>query len=187
MKRVDPPAYVAILQTARALGWPTRFVRDLTHHDRLWVSRLASGKPFLWAVHEAGTTHVPRTCATVPGTPRRTWRGSSSRLSPMRGSSGGTASGWSRSRRRTPRGSGSKQRGGHMNRAPSLSSLIRSFTVVRDAQTREIQRLRSLLRRVEELADSGVGLSVASGRRVDAKYLRAIRSFVRRENRRTPK
>lgn len=55
MKRIDPPAYVAMLQTARALGWPERFERDLTHHDRLWVSRLASGTPFLWAVHDSGT------------------------------------------------------------------------------------------------------------------------------------
>lgn len=48
------PAFESMLAASRVLGWPLRFQRDLTHHDRLWLDRHPQ-LTFLWAIRADGT------------------------------------------------------------------------------------------------------------------------------------
>lgn len=63
------PGYVAVARAALALGWPTRYRRDLTLHDRCELAaRVTDGQsaPFLWVVRESGT-HLMHAGPCLPG------------------------------------------------------------------------------------------------------------------------
>lgn len=49
------PAYIAILEASKAMGWPKRFRSDLTTHDRGAIDRLPPGMPFAWGLRDRGT------------------------------------------------------------------------------------------------------------------------------------
>ena len=59
----DHPAYTAMLAAAASLGWPERFGRDLTVHDRQDARRHPGAQPFAWVVGPSGTYLV---WATLP-------------------------------------------------------------------------------------------------------------------------
>lgn len=58
-RRLEPPAYTAMLKEANRVGWPFRFRTDLTKHDRAWVERLPPAAPqgFVWVLRE-DATHI---------------------------------------------------------------------------------------------------------------------------------
>jgi hypothetical protein len=48
-------AYRAIKAKAEAIGWPTHYETDLTHHNRIRLSRKDAPDEFLWGLRPMGT------------------------------------------------------------------------------------------------------------------------------------